>query len=76
LEAAAAAAALASGAGHGGLSYNNVYRVVETIAEARDMGGEAGDAAYARGLGLPPAERVPRILALARGVDSTLTNRE
>ena len=75
LEVAGAAAALASGAGHGGLSYSSAYRVSETIAEARDAAGEAGEAAYARGYRLPPAERVPRILALARSVHS-LTNRE
>ena len=75
LEVAGAAAALASGAGHGGLSYNSAYRVAETIAEARDTAGEAGEAAYARGQRLPPAERLPRILSLARGVHS-LTNHE
>ena len=52
-----------------------VHRVTETIAEARASAGEAGAAAYARGRALPPAERVPRILSLAQGVDS-LTDRE
>ena len=66
LEIAGAAAALASDGGHGGLEYASAYRVAETIAEARTDAGEAGDEAYARGRGLPPLERVPRILELAR----------
>jgi predicted negative regulator of RcsB-dependent stress response len=69
LEISGVAAALASGAGHGGLSYNSAYRVGETIAEARAAAGEAGEAAYARGRGVPQAERVPHVLSLARGVD-------
>jgi hypothetical protein len=75
LEAAGAADALASDAGHGGLAYNSAFRVAETMADARAAAGEAGAAAYARGRALPPAERVPRILALAQGID-LLTNRE
>jgi predicted ATPase/class 3 adenylate cyclase len=66
LEIAGAAASLASDVGHGGLGYQTVFRVAETIAEARADAGEAGEEAYARGRGLPPLERVPRMLALAR----------
>ena len=65
LEIAGASAAMAFGAGHGGLSYNSAYEVGETIAEARAAGGEAGEAAYERGRALQPAEQVPRTLSLA-----------
>jgi predicted ATPase/class 3 adenylate cyclase len=75
IEVAGAAAALAADAGHGGLEYSSAYRVAETLAEAHATAGAAGEGAYERGRGLPPAERVPRILELARGVH-LLTNRE
>jgi tetratricopeptide (TPR) repeat protein len=69
LEISGAAAALASEAGHGGLEYNSAYHVAETRAQARAEAGEAGEDAYLRGSGVPPLERVPRMLSLARALE-------
>jgi hypothetical protein len=70
LEISGAAAALASEVGHGGLEYNSAYRVAETMAEARAEAGDAGEDAYARGRGVPPLERVPRMLWVARALET------
>ncbi|HSD81322.1 MAG TPA: adenylate/guanylate cyclase domain-containing protein, partial [Solirubrobacteraceae bacterium] len=66
LEAAGAVAALMADAGHGHGGYNERYGFDEAVAAARQAGGPEGAAAYARGRELGPAERVPRLLALAR----------
>jgi predicted ATPase/class 3 adenylate cyclase len=62
LEAAGAAAAIAADAGHGG----EIQGFRPNVAAARSASGAEGQAAYARGQEQEPAERIARILELAR----------
>ena len=65
MEAAGALAALAAETGHGGFgSWGDSFGFAGTVETARSAPG--ADAAFERGRRLDPAQRVPRILALAR----------
>jgi predicted ATPase/class 3 adenylate cyclase len=76
LEAAGASIAVIEDAGHGGFGiFTQGLAYGTTLEAARAAAGPKEMAAFDRGRRLGPVERVPRILALARSVDS-LTNRE
>jgi predicted ATPase/class 3 adenylate cyclase len=65
MEAAGALAALAAETGHGGFGgWGESFGFAGTVETARSTPG--ADAAFERGRRLDPAQRVPRILALAR----------